>query len=273
MHVSALRYANHKQIGDNVCVHDCIPVARSAHIEQQPVIPAAPKDQIGRLRETSNPDPGFLPVCFVHLKTQGLQGFEQFGEGGISVGAGGNGADVFSKEKHLQHVKPALTVSISRLGDDECKQDFHHLYCCRMKAFVIVAASILLVSIAVFASQQEDTAADSVARAFIQARDAAHLSKLARMGRNTFRGKVCKHDLRFASGLISTAQYQTADLGHLPEVAQRLAVHPDDGYRVTTRFGVGVCVGGQDQSGRTVYSVLIATYESRWNSFLRIFWE
>ena len=136
-----------------------------------------------------------------------------------------------------------------------------------------MAASVLLASIAVLASQQEDTAADSVAAAFMRARDAAHLSKLERMGRNTFREKVCKHDLRFASGLILTAQYQTAEPGHLPEVAQRLAVYQDDGYRVTTRFGVGICVGGQDQSGQTVYSVLIATYESRWNSFLRTFWE
>jgi hypothetical protein len=124
---------------------------------------------------------------------------------------------------------------------------------------------------AVFASQQEDRAADSVAAAFVQARDAAHLSKLARMGGNSFREKVCKHDLRFASGVILTAQYQTSDPGHLPKVAQQLAVHPDDGYRVTTRFGVGVCAVGQDPSGKTVYSVLIATYESPWNSFLRFF--
>jgi hypothetical protein len=126
---------------------------------------------------------------------------------------------------------------------------------------------------ATFAAQEEDRAANSVAAAFIQARDAVHLSKLERMGGNTFREKVCKHDLRFASGLILTAQYQTSDPGNLPEVAQRLALHGDDGYRVTTRFGVGVCANGQDLSGHPVYSVLIATYESRWNSFLRIFWE
>jgi hypothetical protein len=52
--------------------------------------------------------------------------------------------------------------------------------------------------------------------------------------------------MNFISWLILTAQYQTSDPGHLPEVAQRLAAHPDDGY-----------------------SVHIATYESRWNSFLR----
>ncbi|MGA8270699.1 MAG: hypothetical protein WB919_04010 [Candidatus Sulfotelmatobacter sp.] len=142
-----------------------------------------------------------------------------------------------------------------------------------MKTFAIMAASVLLASITVFASQPEDKAADAVAAAFMQARDAARVYKLERMGRNKFREKVCKHDLRFASGLILTAQYQTADPGHLPEVAQRLAVHPDDGYRVTTRFGVGVCVVGQNPLGQTVYSVLIATYESPWNSFLRMLWE
>lgn len=142
-----------------------------------------------------------------------------------------------------------------------------------MKTFVVIGAFVLLASMAVFASQQEDRAADSVAAAFVQARDAAHLSKLGRMDGNTFREKVCKDDLRFASGVILTAQYQTSDPGHLPEIAQHLAVHPDDGYRVTTRFGVGACTIGQEASGKTVYSVLIATYESRWNSFVRFFWE
>jgi hypothetical protein len=142
-----------------------------------------------------------------------------------------------------------------------------------MKTVVIIAALVRLAPMAIFASQQEDRAADSVAAAFIHARDAAHLSKLERMGTNGFRQRVCRHDLRFNSGLILTAQYQTSDPGHLPAVAQQLAVHQDDGYRVTTRFGLGVCAVGQDPSGETVYSVLIATYESRWNSFLRIFWE
>jgi type II secretory pathway pseudopilin PulG len=142
-----------------------------------------------------------------------------------------------------------------------------------MKTLVVIAALVLLASMAVFASQQEDRAADSVAAAFVQARDAARLSKLERMDGNTFREKVCTHDLRFASGVILTAQYQTSDPGNLPEVAQQLAVHPDDGYRVTNRFGVGACAVGQEPSGKTVYSVLIATYESPWNSFLRFFWE
>jgi len=48
------------------------------------------------------------------------------------------------------------------------------------------------------ATDQEDVAADSVAAVFLQARQAAHLSKLERMGRNTFREKVCKKDMRFA---------------------------------------------------------------------------
>jgi hypothetical protein len=142
-----------------------------------------------------------------------------------------------------------------------------------VKTFAIGAAFIVFASIAVFASQQEDRAADSVAAAFMQPRDAAHLPKLKRMGGNTFREKICKHDLRFASGLILSAQYQTSDPGRLSDAAQRLAVHPDDGYRITTRFGVGVCTVGQDSAGQIMYSVLIATCESRWNSFLRFFWE
>jgi hypothetical protein len=142
-----------------------------------------------------------------------------------------------------------------------------------MKTLVVIGAFVLLASMVVFASQHEDKVADSVAAAFVQARDAAHLSTLKRMDGNIFREKVCKHDLRFASGVILTTQYKTSDPSHLPEVAQQLAVHLDDGYRVTTRFGVGACAVGQESSGKNVYSVLIATYESPWNSFLRFFWE
>ncbi len=142
-----------------------------------------------------------------------------------------------------------------------------------MKTLAIVVAFALVSSVAVFASRQEDRAADSVAAAFVQARNTAQLPKLQRIGGNTFRPKVCKHDLRFASGLILTAQYHTSDPGQLPEAARQLAIHPDDGYRVTARYGIGVCAIGQDSSGQIMYSVLIATYESRWNSFLRIFWE
>jgi hypothetical protein len=142
-----------------------------------------------------------------------------------------------------------------------------------MKTLAIIVAFALVASVAVFASQQEDRAADSVAAAFVQARKAEHLSKLQRIGGNTFRPKVCKHDLWFASGLILTAQYQTSNPRQLPEAAQRLAIHLDDGYRVAARYGIGVCAVGQDSSGEIMYSVLIATYESRWNSFLRIFWD
>jgi hypothetical protein len=142
-----------------------------------------------------------------------------------------------------------------------------------MKILAILVAFALVASVIVFASQLEDRAADSVAAAFVQARNAAHLPKLARIGGNKFRQKVCKRDLRFASGLILTAQYQTSDPGQLPDAARRLAIYPDDGYRVTARYGIGVCAVGKDPSGQTMYSVLIATYESRWNSFLRIFWE
>jgi hypothetical protein len=131
------------------------------------------------------------------------------------------------------------------------------LYCCRMKSFVIRVALILLAPIAVIASQPEDRAADSVAAAFMQTRAAAQFSKLERIGRNPFREKVCRNDLRFASGLVLTAQYQTVEPSQLPERARELALHRDDGYRVTTRFGVGVCATGHDPSGPVVYSVLI----------------
>jgi hypothetical protein len=87
---------------------------------------------------------------------------------------------------------------------------FHPLCCCCVKIFFLGAAFVLFACIAVFASHQENRAADSVAAAFMQAREAAHLPKLKRMGGNTFREKVCKNDLRFASGLILTAQYQTS---------------------------------------------------------------
>jgi hypothetical protein len=157
----------------------------------------------------------------------------------------------------LQHLYLALRVPVMRTS-----------------AFVVSLALVsLTASVAVFASQQEDRAADSVATAFVQARNTAHLPKLTRMDGNTFRHKVCKHDFRFASGLILTARYQTSSPAQLPETGRQLAIHPDDGYRVTTRYGIGVCAAGQDSSGQIMYSVLIATYESRWNSFLRIFWE
>lgn len=123
----------------------------------------------------------------------------------------------------------------------------------RMRMLVLIGAFLLVALMAAFASQQEDRVADSVAAAFVQGRDSAHLPRLARMGQNTFREKACGRDLRLASGVILTVQYQTSDPGQLPEAARQLAAHPDDGSRVTTRFGVGVsgyAVNQELQRGR-----------------------
>jgi hypothetical protein len=122
------------------------------------------------------------------------------------------------------------------------------------------------------ASDQEDSAADDVAAAFVQARQAAHLSKLERMGRNTFRKQVCKQDMRFPSGVIDDVRYQTSDPAHIPESAQRLATLPDTS-KIAARFGLGVCSVNGGSAGQPKYSILVATYESRSNSFWRIFWE
>jgi hypothetical protein len=123
-----------------------------------------------------------------------------------------------------------------------------------------------------FPSKQEDAAADSVAVAFAKARDAAHLTKLERMGRNGFRANVCKNDDRFDSGVIDVVRYQTTEPAQLPDAAQNLALHTDHGDEIAARFGVGTCAAGADSSGRSLYSVIIVTYASRWNSFLR-FWD
>ena len=112
----------------------------------------------------------------------------------------------------------------------------------------------------------------AVAAAFVQARQAAHLSKLERMGRNPFREKVCKQDMRFASGLIRDVVYQTSDPAHLPESAQRLATASDTS-KTAVRFGLGVCSLNSGSAGQPNYSVVIATYESRAASFWRIFWD
>lgn len=142
-----------------------------------------------------------------------------------------------------------------------------------MKAYwrLLIGVTILL-SISASASTQEDAVADVVAAAFINARGAAHLPKLERMGKNIFREKVCKHDMRFPSGLINNVLYQTSDAGQLPESAQKLAVAQWSG-KAAVRFGIGVCLAGSTPDGRPTYSVLIATYESRPTSFWRIFWE
>ena len=130
----------------------------------------------------------------------------------------------------------------------------------------------LFCALAARATNQEDLAADAVATAFLQARQAAHLPNLERMGRNKFREKVCKHDNRMPSGWINEADYETSDPAELPDSAQRLARWPDTS-KVASRFGIGVCMVSGSSPGRAKYSVWIATYESRWTSFWRIFWE
>jgi hypothetical protein len=134
------------------------------------------------------------------------------------------------------------------------------------------ALLVLLIVIPAVASDQEDAAAGATAKAFLQARQAAHLSKLERMGRNTFRERVCKQDLRFPSGLIKDVAYETSDPARLPESAERLATGPDSS-KVAARFGLGVCVLSSSSSGQQKCSVVIATFESRRTSFWRIFWE
>lgn len=134
------------------------------------------------------------------------------------------------------------------------------------------AMLVYLIVLPVVASDQEDTAADAAAKAFLHARQAAHRSKLERMGRNTFREKACKRDMRFASGWINDVVYEISDPADLPDLAQKLTASPDTG-RTAVRFGIGVCMQSNSSPGRPKYSVLIATYESRWTSFWRIFWE
>jgi len=139
---------------------------------------------------------------------------------------------------------------------------------------VSVLACALIIGAAGYpstASPQDDAAADAVAMAFMNARQAASLPTVERMGRNTFREKACKHDLRFPSGLINEVVYETSDPAQLPESAQKLAIALDT-YKTTDRFAVGVCFKTKG-SGQPTYSVIVATYESRITSFFRIFWE
>jgi len=140
-----------------------------------------------------------------------------------------------------------------------------------MKRIACVFA-VFLIAFPAIASQQEDAAADAVAMAFLQARQAAHLSTLERIGSNMFRQNVCRRDLRLPSGLIGDVIYEAIDPTALPQAASRLATRPDSG-KVAVRFGVGVCMQSADSLGPPKYSVLIATYESGWVSFLRIFWD
>jgi hypothetical protein len=143
---------------------------------------------------------------------------------------------------------------------------------CMRKYGSVLIFAVVMVVIALAANPQ-DVAADAVAKAFESARLAAHLPTLSRMGRNTFGDKVCRHDFRMPSGIIDLVRYETSDPSQLPEAAQKLAVEPDDGYRKPVRYGIGVCVLATSASGSPAFSVLIATYESRWESFVRIFWE
>jgi hypothetical protein len=137
-----------------------------------------------------------------------------------------------------------------------------------MRKAIVFVSVFLLVSLPAAATHEEDVASDAVASAFMQAREAAHLPKIERMGRNKFHEKACKNDKRFAAGLINSAVYETSAPAELSEVARELAVQK---YAVTVpaRFGVGVCLS--NNSATPTYSVLIATYESRWNSFWRTF--
>jgi len=140
-----------------------------------------------------------------------------------------------------------------------------------MKRIACVFALFVMVLPAI-ASPQEDAVADAVSTAFLQARQTAHLSKLERMGRNMFHENVCRRDLRLPSGLIGDVLYEASDPAALPVAASRLATRQDVG-RAAARFGVGVCMQNTGSHGRPEYSVLIATYESGWISFLRIFWD
>jgi hypothetical protein len=125
----------------------------------------------------------------------------------------------------------------------------------------VLLALIVLLAFPVTASNQENAAADAIASAFVQARDAARLPKISRMGRNAFRKQACG-DRRFADGLILDVTYKTTDPGTLPEPARKLAARAD-GYKVTARFGVGVCFVGNDSANQPEYNAIIATYESR----------
>ena len=143
-----------------------------------------------------------------------------------------------------------------------------------MKNLCRLALLIALVLLPAVAIDQEDAVADTIAAAFVQARQAAHLPKLQRIDRNPFREQVCNRDMRFMSGLIRDVVYQTSHPEALPESAQRLARTPDSG-KTAVRFGIGVCmmfVTDSPPGSAQKYAILIALYESRWTSFWRNFW-
>jgi hypothetical protein len=161
--------------------------------------------------------------------------------------------------------QPAGVRVWKRVRGKQCSGEGLHLICALLLGF----GPFCLVALA---TQQEDAAADVVAAAFVNVRQSANLSRLERMGKNPFREKVCRHDMRFGSGLIRTVAYETSDLAQLPGSAQRLATSPDSG-KTAARFGIGVCFLKNNSLGKPTYSVLIATYESRSTSFWRIFWD
>jgi hypothetical protein len=148
---------------------------------------------------------------------------------------------------------------------------FYRLHMRKFWSVLVFAAA--LESIALAANPQ-DVVADTVANAFADVRIAAHLPALSRMGRNAFGDKVCKHDLRMPSGLIDLAQYETSNPSQFPEAARRLAIWKNsEGSRKATRYGVGVCTLAALADGNPRFAVVIALYESPWDSFVRIFWE
>jgi hypothetical protein len=120
----------------------------------------------------------------------------------------------------------------------------------------------------------QDVAADVIAKAFTDTRLAAQLPPLSRMGRNIFGDKVCRDDNRMPSAFIDWAKYETSDPLQLPEAAQRLAKWQNGkGSRKAVRYGVGVCSLVTSAGANARFAVVIAIYESRWESFVRIFWE
>src|SRR5260370_35311987 len=107
-----------------------------------------------------------------------------------------------------------------------------------MTKLTFSALLIFLSALPSVESEQEDKAADAVAAAFIQVRQAGHLSKLERIGRKTFRKRVCEQDMRIPSGWKNEIVYKTADPAQLPESAQQLASRPPP-TKPAARFGVG----------------------------------
>jgi membrane protein YdbS with pleckstrin-like domain len=79
------------------------------------------------------------------------------------------------------------------------------------RKLIVLALLIFVAAVYAVATLEEDAASDTVAAAFVQTRQTAHLSNLKRMRRKVFREQVCKDDMRFASGVIENVVYQTVD--------------------------------------------------------------